>query len=404
MVSIQKRLIGGSIILLIGFNIFNALNFIFNLSMTRLLTLAEYGVLTTLINIIIIFVVFSESVQTVISRYTAKIKFKTNLKSLLKKTFYKAGKISFILFLFYMLLGLFLSSFLNIKYSLILLTGVMLISAFFTAATRGILQGRKQFSSLGINMALEGTIKLVVGISLVIIGAGVFGAVFGIIIGAGVAFLFSLISIKDVLNSKEEKVKTPEIYNYTKPVFITVLAVMLFLSFDIILARRFFSPDLVGAYAIASTLAKIIFIGTHPISKAMFPISAETKRKKDSEKILMSSLKILGVLILIPLIIIFFFSDSIIWIYSGKHIVEAASILFYLAIAASLLSLTNLILLYNLSLGKPKFSLALLTFVVIQAILLSLFHDTLLEFSLALVVSSAIFLWGSIILLDVKNT
>ncbi|MCH7568272.1 MAG: oligosaccharide flippase family protein [Nanoarchaeota archaeon] len=395
----NKGLLKGSIILLISFNLFNFLNFIFNISMARLLTLAEYGVLTTLISLIIIFAIFSESIQTVLSKYTTKEKVRGKLKNLAKKAFRKAGTISIIILIIYLIIGLFIAQFLNISYSLISLTGIMLFISFFIPVTRGILQGRKQFSSLGINMVWEGLIKLVLSIGLVILGIGVLGALLGMIIGSAGAFLISLFSLRDIFITKEKKIKTPEIYTYTKPVFITTLAIVLFLSFDIILARRFFSPDIVGVYAIGSTIAKIIFIGTHPISKAMFPISSETKKPKDSLKVLKNSIAILVVLIALALVFIFFFADLIIWLFAGRYIPEAASILFYLAIAMSLLSLTNLILLYNLSLGILKSSWLLLVFIVIQVILLSVFNSNLIEFSFALITSAAAFLWGAIFLL-----
>jgi len=70
MKGLNKALIGGSLVLLITFNIFNLLNFIFHFAMVRMLTVVEYGVLASLFMIIYMMTVFSESIQLVITKYT----------------------------------------------------------------------------------------------------------------------------------------------------------------------------------------------------------------------------------------------------------------------------------------------------------------------------------------------
>lgn len=396
---INKSILGGSFILLITFNIFNVLNLIYNLVMVRLLSLEDYGTLSSLIYLVIIFAVFSESIQTVISKYSATETNPGKIKNLIKKSIRKATLYSIIFFIGYIILAIFLSYFLRISYGLLVVTGLSIFTSFLVPITRGALQGMKKFTHLGINMVVEGTIKLLISILLVLAGTKVYGAIAGAIIGTIFAFLISFSSLNEVWKSKETSSETPEIYTYTKPVFLVTISIILFLSLDIILAKRFFSPELVGAYAIASTIAKILFIGTQPISRAMFPISASIKNLASSKNIIMSSLKML-LLILVPsIIIIYFFSGFIIQIYAGKVVDSASSILLYLSIAMAFLSCTNLLLLYKLSVGKTKNCSYLIAFVVIEAILLSFFSTSLVSFSIALIASSVIFLIGSILLL-----
>ncbi len=389
-----KQLFKGSIILLITFNLFSFLNLIFNSSMSRMLSLEDYGVLTTLISFLTIFCIFSESIQTIISKYSTHEKNIGKLKNIIKKSLKKASSFSVALFLIYLIIGLFLSKIFNIKYSLIALTGLMLFASFYLPITRGVLQGKKKFSALGINAIIEGAAKLIIAIVLVLLGAKVFGALIGMILGASFAFLASIFSLKDIFGSKEALSKTPDIYEYSKPVFVVALAILLFLNLDIILARLFFNPLTMGAYALASTIAKIIYIGTNPLGRAMFPISTESKTRESSRKALTNSIKLILSLIIIGLLIVLFFGDSIIWLYSGKIIPETLSILFYLALAMSFLSLTNLILLYSLSRGIIKNYLAILAIIPVQIILLSIFSNNIIQFSLALLLCSALFLWG----------
>jgi hypothetical protein len=87
-------------------------------------------------------------------------------------------------------------------------------------------------------------------------------------------------------------------------------------------------------------------------------------------------------------------------LFTGKIIPESISILFYVAIAVSLVAITNLILLYKLSIGKTRHYFIFLVFPVIEVLLLTIFSHNLVEYSIALIVSAAIFLWGTIVLLD----
>jgi O-antigen/teichoic acid export membrane protein len=398
---IHRGLLKGSLVLLIAFNIYNALNFFYHFTMVRLLTVVNYGILATLFSIIYALAVFSESIQLVITKYSSIEENKGKLKNLLKKTLNKSFIVSLGLLALYLLLSIPLSPLLKIPYSLMALNGLVIILYFVTPVTRGVLQGRKKFNSLGFNMIIEATTKLLIAIALVFIGWKVFGAILGMILGVLIAFIFSFFSLQDITKSKEEKAETSGIYGYTKPTFIIMLVILIFFSADIIIARLFFTEELAGSYAIASILAKTIFFGTQPISRAMFPLSAENnKDKKKSENVFANALTVILLAITAALVLFYFFPGLIIQIFSGKVIPESVQILFYLGIALSLLSLTNLTLLYKLSLGKVKGHMLLFIFVIIEIILLSYFSKDLLQFSIAFITASAAFLWGSIFLLN----
>jgi len=391
---LTKQLLGGSLILLITFNVFNFINFLFQFSMARLLSVAHYGILSTLFAMLYVIVVFSESIQTISTKYSAGEENKGKLKNLFKRTFKKALKISIIIFAAYLLIMIPLAAPLKIPYSLLALNGLLIITSFLIPTTRGILQGKKRFTGLGVNMIIEALIKLGLAIALVLLGWSVYGAVGATILSIFAAIALSFIPIRDILRAKEEQIKTKDIYKYTKPVFIIIFIILLFYNIDMFIAKILFTPEKAGTYAIASVLAKMIFFATSPISKALFPLSAEKKEKKTSQSLLKQALLILIACTLIALIIFYFFPSLIIQIFSGKILPEAASILFILGLSMGIISITNLILLYNLAKGQTKNYPYLFVFILVEAVLLVYFSSTLLQFSLALLVSSTVFLWG----------
>lgn len=451
--NINKGLLKGSLILLICFGIFNFLNFMFHFSMARSLSLVDYGILATLYSILYALSIFTESIQLIITKYTAKENNKGKLKNIFLKTIKKSSVVSVLIFALYLAVALPLSSLLKIEYPLLALNGLAIFLFFLIPVSRGVMQGQKRFGSLGINMIIESSAKLAFSIFFVYLGWKVYGAVVGTLIASVLAFVLSLIAVKDILKINEENADTKGIYAYTGPAFILSLTVMLFYSIDIIIAKAFFSPATAGSYAVASILAKTIFWGTQPISKAMFPLSAQDSDAKNRNNVFSNSFAILLSLVIAALALFFVFPELIIRIFSGKEIFEASQILFYVGIAMALLSFANLIVLYDLSLGKikpapkklyagffalflastifgivyvfypyylffyltallvllsaailfycliKKYDLGFIFFLIIEAVLLYIFKNNLFVFSIAFVTSAAAFLWGAVMLM-----
>ncbi len=399
MVRLNRALLGGSLVLLITFNIFNFLNFIFQFAMARTLSPADYSILAVLFSIIYMTGILSEPIQTIIAKYSAGENDKGKLKNIISRSFRKSIKISSILFGAYLLLSILLANLLNIPYLLISSVGLMIFAAFFPPITRGMLQGRKLFTPLGFNLVSEGIVKLGIAVLLVSLGFAVYGAMAAAILGSLCAFLLSLFSLRKIIKSQDKQTSLKEIYSYSWPVFVILLALWAFFSLDVIIARIVFSENTAGYYAFASTLAKMIFLATQPISRAMFPLAAEKKQPK-GHPLLVNALVIISLCILAALAVFYFFPEFLVSLFTGKIIPESISILFYVAIAVSLVAITNLILLYKLSIGKTRHYFIFLVFPVIEVLLLTIFSHNLVEYSIALIVSAAIFLWGTIVLLD----
>lgn len=405
MLKLNKALLGGGLILLIAFNVYNAINFIFQFFMARMLSISEYGILAALFSISYVFGVFSESIQTVLMKYSASEENGGRLKNLLKKSLRNSLSISFILFILYLVFGALLSKLMNVPYYLIAMTGVLIFFSFLLPVTRGIMLGKGMFRPLSINLLAESLLKLIVGIILVYVGFSIFGAVSATILGVGIAFMLSLTGLKKIFAAKEEKAKTDKIYKYAIPVFFITLVVTLFFSLDTIIAKIIFDEEIAGHYALASILSKTIFWGTLPISKALFPMSAGNAKddKSKSRNLLFNAIFLLASIILIVLVVFYFFPEKIIGLFSGKTSAEASSILFYLGISMGCLSFANLALLYNLSKGKTRGFVYSLFFVLIEVILLFYFSSSIIHYSLALIAASIIFLIGSLFILGRQN-
>lgn len=404
---ISSELGKGTIVLFITINIYNFLNFFFHFAMGRMLGPVDYGTLAVLMSIVYIFGAPAEAIQNIISKYTSKFSVKKEYgktKFLFKKSLTKALKWSFILFIILIIPSYFLSIFLNIEFSLILITNLMLFVFLTVPIARGTLQGGKKLSQLGIGMIIEAIIKLLVAIILVILGFKVFGAIIGVLIGVGFGFIALVYFNKNIIKAKEKKVQFKKMYSYSIPYFVSMIVILLVLSIDIILAKRFFSPKLSGEYAVLSMLGKIIFFGTIAISKAMFPLTSEKHYNKEhSGGLFKKSVIIVISLCSISIFSYFLFPKLIISLLYGRQYLEVAPYLVYSAIAMSFLSLSNLILIYGLSINKIKKSYYLFLFLIIEIILLFLFHNTLKEYIFAVMISNIILFIGSFLIIKSKK-
>ena len=390
----------GAIVLFITMNLFNLLNFVFHFSMGRLLGPADYGVLAVLMSIVYIYGIPSEAIQNLITKYTSKFNAKDEkgkINFLMNKSLKKGFKIALLIFILVALISIFVAKFLEINFWLIFLTNIIIFISFSSPIARGVLQGRKKFTALGNSMVIESSIKLFFAISFVLFGFAVFGAIGGVLIGVIAGLVFSLYFNKDILKLEKTPAEFNGIYQTSKPYFITMVVILLVFSIDIILAKRFFSPETAGQYAVLSMLGKMIYFGTFAISKAMFPLTSEkTEQKKDSSDLFKNSLAIILAVCGISILAYFFLPTLIIKILYGSAYIEIAPYLVFSGITFTFLSLTNLILIYKLSTEKLKKSHLLFAFLIIEVVLLAFFHSSILEYIIALMVSNIIMFIGSL--------
>jgi len=392
----------GSLILFIMINIFNFFNFLFHFSMGRLLGPANYGILAVLMSLIYIYGIPSEAIQTLISKYTSNLNIKkehNKIKFLMVNSFSKGFKISIFLFILLNILAIFISSFLKINYWLIFTTNILILFFILSPIIRGILQGRKKFALLGTSMIIESGVKLFIAILLVILGFKIFGALIGILIVTLLGFVFSIYFNKNIIKQEKQKTTFNNIYSKSIPYFMTMFIILVMFSLDIILAKRFFSAELAGQYSVLSMLGKMIFFGTIAISKAMFPIASEKhKNNLNSKELFKKSILTISALCFIVVMIYYIFPELVIKLLYGNQYIGVKDYLVYSGLALSFLSLSNLVLIYGLSINKLKKSYYLGIFLLLEIILLSLFHKTILEYILAFMVSNIIMFIGSLFL------
>lgn len=398
----SNEFVKGGISLFIFLNIFNALNFFYQFLMARMLGPSDYSTLAVLSTILYFIAIPSDSIQTIVTKYVSKF----NASGENSKTGYFLGKalrkgtmISLLIFIVLMpIMILVFSYYLKISFLLVLLTWANVTIIFLIPVLRGAMQGLKKFNSLGFNLVAEGGLRLVIAVCLVTLGFGVYGAVIGAISSAFVAMLIAFIPLGYIFSLKKERADISDIYKNSYPIIFTLVAIMLFQSIDVILAKKFFSDVMAGQYAVANLVGKMVFFGTLAISRAMFPISVERFEKNGNTSSIMKK-SIIAAIILCALSILFLwiFPEPFLRVFFGVDYLEASNILVLSGIAFSFLSISNIILLYGISINRALKPAYVVFFLIFQICLLYLFRASLVLFATGMVVSSLFLLIMSVI-------
>lgn len=372
-------LLSGSITLLIAYNLFNLCNLIYQVSMARLLTPIEYGVLATAFSFLYVLGIASDAIQTATTTYVSQAHKPGKIHY-----FFSQGKKKLISFaigimIFCLLLAWPLAIILKMPYALLALVSIASPFILFLPLFRGILQGTEQFTKLGFNLVWEALLKITAAICLVILGWGVYGALGGVIIATFLSLPFAYYQLKPILQTKEEKYTISTPLTKTVITFIFLGAIVGFYSLDLFIARALFSEEIAGNYALAAVLGKIVLWGTLPISKAFLPLAVKSPRER--KKILVKSFSLTLFLLLGALIVFYTIPQTVTTLFTGKELPLVNEILFSVAFAMSILALLNLYLMYLLATFKDTHVTSSKVKGIIGAIVLGLVSEGLILFS-----------------------
>ena len=374
--------------------------------MARLLGPAEFGVFAVLISLVYFIAIPSDSVQTFVTKYTSK--FKANgefgkVKGMAFKIFYRGLKISLIIFIVSIPLIYLLAYFLNISFLLVFLTSTLIFFIFLLPTTRGLMQGMQQFNSLGGNMIIEGSLKLVFSILFVLGGMKVYGAITGLLLGVIFAFVFSLLPLGAIFKSKRKDVKITNVYRSSSAIILVLVAIMGVQSIDIIIAKRIFSDVVAGQYAVLNLMGKIIFFGTIAISKVMLPISSEKfENGGKTRKILIKSLLSVGVLSLVGLFFYGLFPELIVGLLFGEEYLAVSSFVLLMGVAFTFFALANVVLLYGVAVDRKIKLWQLIVFLILQLSLLISLSNDLQSYSIAMIITGIAMFFGSLAIVKSK--
>lgn len=375
---------GGILFLASGFS--NFCNLLFNLFMVRRLSVVDYGVLNTLFSLFMILSMPAGTLQTVVTKFVAQFYGRKEFDQA-KSFLLIFGKrvIAFgILFLLFFVAAIpRIAGFLKISsHSLFIITGFLLFLSIISPVLGGVLQGAQKFLAMAINGMFGATLKLILGIILVLAGFKVMGALLGVILAAFLAMILAFFQLPQELMLANKVhlsgLRVTSVYKYSVPVFFSLLSLMILTNSDMILVKHFFSPEQAGFYSVAQMVGKIILFLPAVIVVVLFPKMSEAfSQQRSVLPLLKKGLAITGILSVTAGIFCGLFPGLVLKALTGKEAVEAIRLVPFFCIAMPLYALTILFVFYNLAIHRFRFTFYLVFACLLQLSLISLLHPNL---------------------------
>ncbi|QPC84962.1 hypothetical protein G4Y79_11505 [Phototrophicus methaneseepsis] len=409
-VPLPQRILGllrqGSLVFLVASTGVSGLNLIHNVLMGRLLSPADYSQLTFIITLQLLIGLLPTALQTVAARFTARYQ-AHNEESLLTVLYHQIGRFSWIIGLVVGVIMLILSPLMIQLFQLdglnILLPVVVAIPFFVRMGPdRGLLQGISSYYWLSVAYVMEGVIRLGIGVilgyALLAAGRSLEGAVWGVAEAMLVTWFISWLAMRHFQKQSQPAANVElslERKEWQQLAWMTGLVLIgqaLITNSDFLLVKNFFSPQEAGLYAAVSVLGRIVYFGALPLTILLVPLIARRQALgQPTRPILMlligGGVAVCSLLILVAAI----FAPNLLGLLYGEDYIAAASLLPVYALAASLYTLTNLVITYQIALGSGGETWLPILAGTAQVVLVLLFHE-----SLAQVITIQILLMGGL--------
>jgi O-antigen/teichoic acid export membrane protein len=378
----KDKFLANSLILLCGSFLAGAVNYLYQFLMARMLTVPAYGELQSLLAIFTVTVIPTAAFSTVLVKYTADFKAKNQLNKIYSLFLLLAKKTSAAAIIFFVIFAVFsgqIAGFLNFDsvWPLIIL-GVAFLFGFSSSINLGIIRGLQKFKELSIISITSAFLKILFAVLLVKLGFAVNGAVGAVTLAALIGYFISFYPIKFLFRRQKEEVRGKEIFQYSFPVFFTLLFAALLFSVNIIMVKHFFPAQTAGEFGALAMLGNVIYFMTAPVAGVMFPMAADAHSSLNHPaKVLKKAIFLVVPIGLAIVFFYFFIPDFIIKILIGGKFLLIGKYLGWFGVSMFLYSLVTLFSTYFLSVGKLRGAYFVGMGTLLQIILISIFHANL---------------------------
>lgn len=378
--------------------VLNVGNYFYHLIMGRMLGPESYGVLESVISLFYIISIPFVPLTLVIVKFVSAYKGKQDKVGIASFYNYMRNKVLFyglITTFILLILSPVIMSFLhlsNIYFPIFISLGFLI--GLLAMLVKGTLQGIFNFFALFVANTVEIVSKLVIAIVLVYFGFKALGAIFAVVASFFMGFIIAFYFLKkEKFAESKNFIGGKEIFKYSVPVFLTSLGLTSLFTTDIILVRNLFSGVDSGYYAALSVLGKIIFFGTFPVTMVLFPLVSERHAASKDYKNLLLISTILTVLIAGLIVSIYYlFPEMMVNLLFGEKFIKIAPLLAIFGVFIAIYSLSSLLANFYLSIHKTKVSIPVVFASVLQILLISVFHGSLLEVIYMSIISAAFLL------------
>ena len=413
----SKNLLKHGSFLFIAGLVGNISNYFYHFYMTRHLSVADYGILYSLIALMNILGVASGAIQLVIAQQISS--------EIAKGQINHARKLFWYTFRWTLMAGIVLAGgyiacipimkdFMQINTSsYFLLIAIPFLLSFSYPVLIGTLQGVQNFWGLGINGLCGSLGRLLLGIGLVMTGMGVTGALFAfpgsmlICIFLGFLMLWQLLFVSKDNNEDEYVLKLKSVFGHILPTIFALWLYQMLCQIDTLIVKHYFTEQEAGLYSAVSLVGKAFLYIPTAFTMVMVPqVSGNHAINRDTSHLLNRTILYGFILCLGGILVCAVFPKIILHLVSGDKYLSVYYLLQYFPIAITPMALAGVFVNYQLARLKVRFIISFLIMTIIHALLLVFFHANFTQVLWVIFASgSLIFLWNYyIVFKEVRTT
>lgn len=372
----------GSAIVFAGTMLSNVIAYAYHLIVGRILGPEKYGELASLFSLSYILNVPGLVVQNVIAKYVATYSATGEdgkVKTLIMTATKWLAVASLVIVLITIPLYKTVSDYLHVQSSLYVFYILVASIVFFLATViTGTLQGYKKFTDL----MVFGNIGIILRLTGGVIGAfyGVGATAFANMISSILAYIFSFIPLRFIQKVKvvPTKLTIKTVGEYGLPSLLCILGITSLYSTDVMLVKHYFSAFDAGMYAALAMMGKVIFFAGSSVAYVLFPVVAERNATGTrSHSLVYMSLAIVGAISLGITGLYFLFPKVALELLFGSSYIAASSYLGLFGLFITFYSLSNVLTIALLGLGRTKIWIMLFIATLAQIFGINAFHASL---------------------------
>jgi O-antigen/teichoic acid export membrane protein len=377
----NSRILGGSLVMLVGSGLVSTVNFGYNVAVARLLGPSSFGHAAAVVTLLMLASAITLSFQLICAKFVARSETPGGRATVFSLLLRRAWGVGILLGSGLAVLSGPIAGYLNLpSRALILLLSAGVAFYVPLGVKRGGFQGVCAFSRLTANFLLEVLVKFLGAILLIELGFGVRGAVGAI--AASVILAYFLPPTPTELCAKPEVGISASFLESMQAIVFFVGQVVIN-NIDILLVKHFFQPDAAGVYAAVALVGRVVYMLSWSVVSVMFPISAGAKRESESASVLVVPLIIVLSIALAFTAGLGFFPHMALRVVFGEgfHVAGKGleSLLTLYAAETGVYSLSVVLMAYEMSRRLAKSGYVQLFFSGAIVIGIYFFHSTLRE-------------------------
>jgi O-antigen/teichoic acid export membrane protein len=280
----QAKVLSGSVVLLTGSGLVTAINFAYNVAVAQFLGPDGFGQATAVYTLLILLSAVTLSFQIVSAKVVAQQTTPEAKGAAFRAYHRQAWVAGVVLAVLLLLLRNTVSTYLNLP-NATLVTLLAAGLAFYVplGAKRGYIQGACSFRNLATNLVLEGFVRLIGSLALILLGYGVAGVIAANAAAVAIAYIFALPKIAPPTNLK---LQIDGGFREGLQAIVFFVGQVGINNCDIVVVKHFFTPTSAGLYAAVALVGRVVFAFSWAVISTMFPIAAGSQQEDRREGIL----------------------------------------------------------------------------------------------------------------------